>query len=515
MKKIIAAIFFLQLSSVHHHVQAQVTPAEADTLNYRIIGCSFPAGEKGSTYTIEVAKGYTNIADSFQKHIILTVPGLKTNRAVLEVPAWGAAYTWRVSYSGPKKEKSGFSHFITAMPPGTDTSGERLRVTTPAAAHKDAYVFTDAGKALYDMSGNALWYLPAKLDAAHRINAIRDLKFSPAGTITFMSGGHMYETDMRGHILWQEPNEERKAARKGRGKQGYNHEFTRLADGRYITVDFENDEWELPALPDTNAKRKNRNVHIDENGKATQTILTARLRLVDSAHNVLWTWSSNDYLLQSDLHSMRNSKGEFDFHDGHENSVFYDEREGAFYMSFRNFNRIIRIDYPSGKVTGVYGRLYDSTEKNDLENGIFCGQHCIRRSKDGNLYLYNNNSCNKGVAAPTIVVLSSKAQPDGGMTKLWEFDCALAGKKAAKQLTINYESGGGVQELADGAILCCMGGTNSPVFIVNREKKVLWYALPERYNGYEHQWKPDPSYRASLITRKELESLIWNEPLKK
>ena len=80
---------------------------------------------------------------------------------------------------------------------------------------------------------------------------------------------------------------------------------------------------------------------------------------------------------------------------------------------------------------------------------------------------------------------------------------------------LKFGSGGSVFELPDRSILCCMAGNYSKVFIVDRDKKVTWSALPEQWGIAEKKWKAMPGYRASIITRQELESLIWGEPLKK
>ena len=67
-----------------------------------------------------------------------------------------------------------------------------------------------------------------------------------------------------------------------------------------------------------------------------------------------------------------------------------------------------------------------------------------------------------------------------------------------------------ILELPDGNLFVCMGSEFSKLFIVNRGKKVLWSALPERYIEPDTKWVPNHEYRANIISRKDLEQIIWN-----
>src|ERR1019366_9933437 len=97
-------------------------------------------------------------------------------------------YTWRVIYTvkNGKVTKSAFNHFSTSCIPEVDTNQLRLRVLKRAVKYKDAYVFIDGHKALYDMNGFPVWYLPMKEDVQIGKSEVRDLKLSPQGTITYL-----------------------------------------------------------------------------------------------------------------------------------------------------------------------------------------------------------------------------------------------------------------------------------------------------------------------------------------
>src|ERR1700733_13979143 len=83
---------------------AQIMPRDNSVLNYRLIGFSFPAGQKAINYTIEIAAGRCESEMSFRKNIINKYH-CKTNKLIAEVPSFGNPYTWRIIYTFSKSSK--------------------------------------------------------------------------------------------------------------------------------------------------------------------------------------------------------------------------------------------------------------------------------------------------------------------------------------------------------------------------------------------------------------------------
>jgi hypothetical protein len=54
-----------------------------------------------------------------------------------------------------------------------------------------------------------------------------------------------------------------------------------------------------------------------------------------------------------------------------------------------------------------------------------------------------------------------------------------------------------------------MGNHYTKMFIVTRNKKVLWSALPERHIETDNIWFPVKQYKTNIINRKNFEKLIW------
>jgi len=469
---------------------AQVLPRERSVLNYRLIGFSFPSKNKAQSYTLEIARGNFSSEDSFRMHIVRR-QNCTANRVIAEVPSFGCEYTWRVvhTFGEAGKTATALYHFSTGSIPEVDTSIAHLRIVQPALKYTDAYVFLDDFKTLYDMSGNPVWYLPAI--EGHTITP-RDLKLSPQGTITFMYDPP-YEVNYNGDVLWKAP---RKSAATGENTEIFHHEFTRLSNGHYMVLG--EDSAMLVQAP---SKEK-------YNGAANKKAQFGTLLEYDEQGNVLWRWRSSDYFAASDLRYYMPPKN-VEYVDVHENSFYFDEKNNTVYISFKNISRIIKVKYPEGEVINTYGEQYKpgGTQTN---NGLFCGQHACKRSEDGNLYLFNNNSCDP-TGLPRVVIMKETGTANAGVKKVWEYECSMDGFGKDVKPFNSFMSGGNVEELPDHSMLVCMSGQYCKIFIVSPDKKILWSAIPEWKHQIEKSWLPVAQYRASIIkSRKELERLIWN-----
>ena len=92
------------------------------------------------------------------------------------------------------------------------------------------------------------------------------------------------------------------------------------------------------------------------------------------------------------------------------------------------------------------------------------------------------------------------------MKLIWEYTC-----NSIYQSPYGFPSGGNVIELTDHSIFVSTAAPDSRVFIVNRDKEILWSALPQRWNKQDNKWTPISEYRASIIqNRLALERLIWH-----
>ena len=499
-----AVVALLLIAFCPVKLYAQVSPAEGSKLHYRIIKFYDYRVAAGATFTFEIASGNYNTEDSFKKNIIVSRSG-NENKIIAEVPSFGAQYTWRaVSSSG--NAKSELHHLCTGMIPNVDTNVSRLRILKNSEQYKDAYVFIDGKRTLYNMQGQPVWYLPALPGFnKEKLRDLRDLKLSPRGTKTFLLDQQAYEIDYDGDILWKGPNT---GVVSGKRAEHYHHEFTRLANGHYMVLGEEHALWKLPPSKDSSVLHDDKVVWDKTKKTIDQKIDFGTLIEYDEKGNVVWSWKSSAYFKTSDLANRKTPKGLYDI-DTHENSFFFDEKAKVIYVSFRNISRVVKIRYPDGKVLNTYGNIY-KPGKAFNENGLFCYQHSCRRSQKGYLYLYDNNSCNPD-ASPKILMIKEPASDKDKPKTVWEYECNNEVKSDKKQTGDKYTTGGNVVELPDNSLFVSMCSGYSELFIVNMDKKILWSAMPEKWNPDENRWEGTTQYRASIInTRKDLEGLLWN-----
>ncbi|MCW3122174.1 MAG: hypothetical protein JWQ38_1666 [Flavipsychrobacter sp.] len=487
--------FILFFSTIFFASHAQILPSEGSRLNYRLIGFSFPAtGKQAGKYAVEIAAGYYNAEDSFAKNIIKTLPG-KQNKLITEVPWWGSDYTWRIATSTNKKNE--LHHFSTGAVRLTDTNARRLRVIHPADKYKDAYVFLDGNKALYDMNGHAVWYLPVIEGTADGDN-MRDMKLTKFGTITFIDENKaIYEIDYNGHILWKGPDD---GVVSGQKKERYNHGFTRLNNGHYMVIGTRDTvlPMSLEDKPDNLAEE--------------EVTVFGTLIEYDERGKVVWSWKAMDYLLNSDV-IYRKFHGVGKRFYAHANGFYVDEDKKEIYLSFRDISRIIKIKYPEGTVTATYGQIYKQGAW-EVGNPFFCRQHSPEKNKKGQLYLFNNG-CDVNTP-PRVAVFEESATEPGGLKSVWEYFCDADGAYDGKMQVRWLVKGGNVEELPDNSMFVCMGSQISKVFIVSMDKKILWSAAAEEFNAVENRWKMTPQFKGDIITsRADLERLIWNSEQKK
>ncbi len=487
---ILLLIFIIPL-----RLKSQVLPQEGSKLNYRLIGFSFPQVPEAIEYKIQIAKGNYNTEDSFRKNTFNSID-CKINKVIVEVPAFGENYTWRVVFTKKNKaEKGALRHFSTQMHPHIDTTMLRLRILQPAAEqYKDNYVAVDGGGVLYDMNGRAVWYIP---DTNGFTGNVACLQFTPEGTITFIYK-EAYEINLNGDILWKSP--ELTNISGDTTHELFHHELTKLTNGHYMALGMQYLQCKSVSSKDTSYILVAKNdPKLNANGYKQGRF--GRLIEYDKKGIVVWSWDCLKYLLQTDF-AYYNPIDSFRRFDAHENAFFFDEKNKVIYLGFRDLNRIIKIEYPGGKVLRTYGKIFKPGVQG-LGEGLFCGQHSIGLSSDGYLYIFNNNTC-KPDSTPTIVMLQEPIASSGTLKKVWEYTCVADGK-----FTKNFINGGNAKELPDHSLFVNMGSKYCKLSIVDREQKVLWSALPERYIPTERRWVPIYEYRANIISRKSLENLIW------
>jgi len=457
----------------HVVVLAQVIPAEGARLHYRIIGFSFPAERDASEYRLEVAQGHYSNGANFSKQSV-QVNVSKDPHIIVEVPKFGQDYTWRSSAKiGARWVTSGLHYFTTVASNLIDSVGTRLTVKSNARRYSGMYFFVDANKALYDINGKMVWYVP---DSIAPTPGIQDLKLSPQGTITFEYRSGFYEITYDGKLIKKLP------VGQGTTIDGFHHEVRKRANGHYMGlgnrisfIRLGANGYEVSERPDSTGGYKPVAFEVlneyDENGR------------------LIWQYNILDYLLTSDIKGWVAAGQESRLHP-HVNAFFFDEGKSEFYLGCRDINRIIKFAYPSGKVLGEYGRKYHPGTET-LDQDLFCQQHAVNVLGE-EIFVFNNNGCSAD-HIPRIICLRKSPTSEYGVEKVWEYTFNV------KPMEVNRSRGGNVIPLDDGSVFSSIGTPWGQLVIVDRKGNLLWQAIVERWDPGTLSVQETGTYRASII----------------
>jgi hypothetical protein len=442
---------------------AAILPAEGAVLHYRLVGFSFPADEMATSYRLE-------IFDSSINSLPIVTKEANSNKIIAVVPEFGKKYAWRIKYLKKKKViATGEPHYFSVNAnPFSGKTVSRVVVVDSASKYRDMLLFFDNTRSLYNMDGEPLWYLPVIPGITDTgAGIIRDIKLTSTGTITFLTTKNVYEMDYYGNITWSGPKE---GNINGNELEQYHHDFTRLSNGNYMTIRNQLVIAKGNELAADTAKDK---------GKVKTPCGT--IIEYSPQKEVVWSWNSCDYVGAGDQTS-------------HFNAIYFDEKRKAVYSSYRNLSKVLKAEYPSGRVLAQYG------------NGMFYYQHNCNMNSDGDFILFNNNfnsflpQAERSNTIPVVTVFKEPQHPGDSLQKIWAF------KTDIDTLVKPMSSGGGsVRELDKGDYLVCTGlpGRN---FIVSKDKKVLWNVLVEQFEG---NWKPFQGYRISPVQTQDLDKLLF------
>lgn len=561
MKLLFTAVLYLLLPFC---LFAQFSPKENSQLHYRIIGFYTPEATQGNAL-IEIAMGNLADNDSFSQNVVVTHP-LKGAKNTIEVPKFGAEYTWRVVKQG---KAGSLRHFSTLTSKAVDTAQARIRITQPATAHQDGFMFLDRTKVLYDMTGAPVWFMPEIPGIMEANTVARDIKVSPQGTITFVGTESVTEISWDGEVLWRGPNDGIVARDTS---ERYHHEFTRLKNGHYMVCGNELieiqkellliEESERANMPPVEPKPENAPVPpppiqapIPRNGSTQvpppepqpQNIPQPQMpqqpesqqpgigqegfhpqgtklprRMVspdgkafkcsfgtiieyDQKGKVVWSWKSFPVFKSKDLKNHTKTKVPL---DTHENSFYFDEKNKFVYVSFKNASQIVKIQYPSGKVVAEYGKRYRAV-MHDTTKALFCDQHSIRISRKGYLYMFNNNLCN--LDRPFHVPMFKETQrKDAPLETVWKYECPIDWTLLKNNTRPPTTTGGNALELSDGSMFISACSPFAGLYLVSESKKLLWSGVSENWNASQKKWDQAALYRASIVeNRQKLEQMIW------
>jgi hypothetical protein len=474
-------LFTISLYSSH----AQVIPLENDSVNYRIVGFEVPAMAKAKQYTVEIALGNFDKERLFKKHIAITAKDT-TNQVIITLPAWGAVYTWRVKYTDAKEHEidvTPLHHFRTLVSKYSDTSLYKTLVITKSEKYKDILILQDFAPVMYDANGELVWFIPDIPGIIGQGRSIRNLQPTNTGTFTLQNDYGAFEFDYHGKILWRAPD---KGTISGDTSEHYHHDFIKLQNGHYLITGTEIIQRPVPLGADT-TNFKSDNTVVRKDGIFYKKIDCPTLIEFSADSQIVWSWKSSQHIDDRDYFMKKFPSGQYNSNP-HLNSFYFDEKHRLIYLSFRNYSRVVKLEYPSGKIVANYAGAGIDEYKGEV---LFRAQHNVSLTTDGDIYMFDNNT-DRERNVESYVRIFREDTANATLVKIWDFSCKIDSFADACG-----QAGGSVFMLQDRDILVSMGNAGR-TFIVSHDKKILFNMVHQRKEG-SGGWVNQVQYRSKCI----------------
>jgi len=315
-----------------------------------------------------------------------------------------------------------------------------------------------------NQNGNAIWIAD---NSNFNDSKIWSTQFLSNGNIVGFGPGVGYELNLDSDIVFQTDEE-----------FGIHHQFYKTKNNSYFFMEGEvqyhpcPEECE-PEYPDIIPWQGDKFIEIDESG------------------NVLWEWSSFDYLSLDEYNPYWVERymiqwdfgGNPDFDWTHSNSVYFDEELGVVYVSIRNLSRIVAIDYFTKDILWQVGNA-DFMENIFFEDDFgFSHQHSAQLTENKNLLFFDNGRFNNPELSRCVEIEFDESNQNA--TLAWEYVLPES------MLTL---SRGECDRLPNGNTLISVGRTGN-VLEINNEDEVVWHLNVTNDNGVE-----TTIYRSERIT---------------
>lgn len=361
-------------------------------------------------------------------------------------------YTWRYAALDAAGHPGAFSTaFSFTIPTSPTIDRERFRFRVRGKETPPGVFLLDHAGVAVDGTGRPIWYLPPNEEVYPDANPgrIRDLKISPAGTLTLLSSGDAIEIDLDGTLRWRAPRKDSPVpGRRG----GFHHDFKRLRNGRYMVLEQEPVTRDVPGQTEPRTYNYDSIVEYDDQGEVT------------------WAWHARDYVSDVDLFS---GEGR-----GMHMNCFEVDPEGRFVLGgFRDLSRIVKIDRRRRKVVDSWGQRFPSGDARAGDD-FFRHQHDCLLLDDGSILVFNNNDV-RDREAPSGLVLFDPGSRGSRPKVLWRWDVPKRAGSARKAV-----AGGNVAILPKERYLVHMGAVNQ-VFLLSRDGAIRWEALIEHRTPLE------------------------------
>jgi len=295
-----------------------------------------------------------------------------------------------------------------------------------------------------DQSANPIWVAN---NSNFNNSKIWATQFLSNGNIVGFGPGIGYELNLDSDIVFQTDE-----------SFGVHHQFYKTNNNTYFFIDTEIQYHPCPIecpdeLPSIIPWQGDKFIEIDESG------------------NVLWEWSTFDYLTLNEYDpywvdqyvNQWNFGGSPEFDWTHSNSVYFDEEDEIVYVSIRNLSRIVAIDYNTKEILWHIGDSNFMEEVFFDDNFNFSHQHSVQITNDKNIIFFDNGRFNQPEQSRCVEIEVDDSYQNA--TLIWEYVLPES------MLTL---SRGECDRLSNGNTLITVGRTGN-VLETNNQNEILWH----------------------------------------
>tara|TARA_Y100001970_G_scaffold39013_1_gene48011 strand:- start:72 stop:1904 length:1833 start_codon:yes stop_codon:yes gene_type:complete len=314
-----------------------------------------------------------------------------------------------------------------------------------------------------DKSAQPVWFSDNSNFFGERILAIQ---FLLNGNIVGFAPGVGYELDLDSDIIFETPD-----------SYDLHHSIHKTNRDTYFFIDAEIQAHPCPQecdpeYPDIISWQGDRFIEVDQEG------------------NVIWEWSTFDYLSLDEYNpkwvdlwmSQWDFGGNPNFDWTHSNSVYYDEDLDIVYISIRNLSRITAIDYSTKEILWNLGNP-DFMEEVFFDNSFdFSHQHSAQVTNQKNILFFDNGRDNIPELSRCVEIEIDNNIENAEF--IWEHVLPI------EMATL---SRGECDRLENGNTLISAGRTGN-VVEVNNDNRVVWHLSVKENNNI-----PITIYRSERI----------------
>ena len=411
-------------------------PNNNSTLNYTQIFFKWPQITNSHSYQL-----YFNNQDTEYE--------TNNNSIIIDNFEWNSMYSWSVCGLGESNniidcyENMNFN--ITQLPANYPANVNILEFDE--SQYLSGVTLLDyeslGFSVVLDQNANPIWFA----NSSNFNNKIWSTQFLPNGNIVGFGPGIGYELNLDSDIVFQTDE-----------SFGVHHQFYKTNNNTYFFLDAEIEYHPCPIecpdeLPNIIPWQGDKFIEIDESG------------------NVLWEWSTFDYLTLNEYDpywvgqyvNQWNFGGSPEFDWTHSNSVYFDEEDEIVYVSIRNLSRIVAIDYNTKEILWHIGDSNFMEEVFFDDNFNFSHQHSVQITNDKNIIFFDNGRFNEPEQSRCIEIEVDDSYQNA--TLIWEYVLPES------MLTL---SRGECDRLSNGNTLITVGRTGN-VLEVNNQNEILWH----------------------------------------